>query len=262
MAQLDAHASLASQTVAPYTEKVLDAPDRADPYFDRAEVFYRLGDLTAARDDLDAGLERNPSVARALYARGQLRMRLGDLAGAGDDLRKSMSLARIAFEPAVRAALGDLAAVAGDLTGAIAEYGRFIDLDRTNAEVFLKRANARLRLGYLAPAANDFARAAALDPGSAEIQVGLAVASAERGDYAEALAAARSAIALDANLPDGHIRLAQVLLTSANGAQPDVPQAVLHARKAVALTRGMDPEATAILERALTLAEAAGSASV
>ena len=55
-------------------------------------------------------------------------MQLGDLAGAGEDLHKCLSLLRVAFEPAARAALGDMAAASGDLMGAIAEYGKSIDV--------------------------------------------------------------------------------------------------------------------------------------
>ncbi len=242
-----------------HTAAILDAPDRARPYLARAEVYFRLGDLPAARRDLDAVLERNPWDAQAWYARGQVRMQLGDLDGAGEDLHKCLSLSRVAFEPAARAALGDAAAASGDLMGAIAEYSKSIDFDRSNPEVFLKRANARLQLGRTSLAATDFARAAELDPGSAEAQVGLAAAAEASGEYGRALAAARAAIGIDDALPDGHLQLARLLLHPADGSPPDVPQAIAHARKAVALTRGTDPEADDTLALALARAETAGA---
>ena len=143
--------------------------------------------------------------------------------------------------------------------GAIAEYSKSIDLDRSNPEVFLKRANARLQLGRTSLAATDFARAAELDPGSAEAQVGLAAAAQASGEYARALAAARAAIGIDDALPDGHLRLARLLLHPADGSPPDVLQAIAHARKAAALTRGTDPEADETLALALAHAETAGA---
>ena len=155
--------------------------------------------------------------------------------------------------------LGDLAAAAGDWNDATAEYGKSIDLDRANPEVFLKRANARLRLGKAAPAAADFAKAAELDPESAEAQVGLAAASEASGDSPRALAAARAAVGLDVSLPDGHLVLARLLLNPADGSPPEVPQAIAHARKAVALTRGTDAEAVEMLARARARAETGGS---
>jgi tetratricopeptide (TPR) repeat protein len=155
--------------------------------------------------------------------------------------------------------LGDLAAAAGDWNDATAEYGKSIDLDRANPEVFLKRAHARLRLGKAAQAAADFAKAAELDPESAEAQVGLAAASEASSDYPRALAAARAAVELDVSLPDGHLLLTQLLLNPADGSPPDIPQAIAHARKVVALTRGTDAEAVEMLARARALAETAGS---
>jgi tetratricopeptide (TPR) repeat protein len=255
VARLDAHAALVSRTVTSFTEAILDRPDQADPYFARAEVLFDLGDLPAARRDLDAGLERNEWNARAWFLRGQLGMRLGDPAGAAEDLRRAMSLARVAFEPAVQSALGDLAAVAGDLDGAIAAYGRSIELDRTNPEIFLKRAAARLRLGHAAQAADDFSRAAALDPSSAEAHLGLAAARRARADHVQALDAARAALALDPSLPDAHLLLARLLLDPDRDTPPDVPLAIVHARKARALGRGTDPEADELLARALALSE-------
>jgi tetratricopeptide (TPR) repeat protein len=259
LARIDAHAALSSQTVIPYTEAVLDTPDRAGPYLARAEVFFRLGDLPAARRDLDAVLERNPWDAQAWYARGQVRMQLGDLAGAGEDLRKSISLSRAVFEPTARAALGDLAAASGDLVGAVAEYSKSIDVDRSNPELYLKRASARLRLGRTSQAATDFAKAAELDPESAEAQVGLAAAAEASGEFQRALAAARAAVGIDDAFPDGHLLLARLLLHPDDGTSPDVPQAIAHARSAVTLTRGDEPEANEMLARALALAETAGS---
>jgi tetratricopeptide (TPR) repeat protein len=261
LARLDTHAALSSQTVSPYTEAVLDAPDRAGPYFARAEVLFRMGDLPAARRDLDAVLERNPWDARAWYSRGQLRLRLGDLSGAAEDLRKSISFSRVVFEPAARIALGDLAAASGDLTGATSEYSKSIDLDRTNPELFLKRANARLRLGKASQAAADFAKAAELDPESAEAQLGIGAAAEASNDYLREVDAGRSAVSLDAYLPEGHLLLARLLLNPADGSLPDIPGAIAHARKAVALTRGTDSEANDTLARALAQAETAGSNS-
>jgi tetratricopeptide (TPR) repeat protein len=249
-ARLDAHAAMASMRVAPFTEAILDRPDLSGPYFARAEVLYELGDLPDSACDLDVVIKRDPHNARAWYARGRTRMRLGDLADAAGDLREAIRIARVAFEPAARDALGDLAAASGDLSGAVAEYSRAIDLDRRNPEVFLKRANARLRLGKASLAVADFARAAELDPGSAEAQVGLAAACEASGDHGRALAAAEAAVAIDGHFPDGHLLLARLLLNPPEGTRPDIARATAQARKAVALTHGTDPSATELLARA------------
>jgi tetratricopeptide (TPR) repeat protein len=250
-ARLDAHAALASQAVAPYTAAVLDRPDRPDVYFARAEVLFNLADFPGALLDLEAVLETNPRDARAWFARGQIRLRLGEFARAADDLREAMRLSRVAFEPAVRAALGDVCALSGNLAEAVAEYGRSIELDRSDAAVFLKRANARLRLGAASQAAADFARAAELDGESAEAQVALAAACEAGGEPGRVQAAAEAAVSLDPALPDGHILLARLLLNHPDPLRRDIDRATAHARKAVGLTRGTDPEATAILARAI-----------
>jgi tetratricopeptide (TPR) repeat protein len=250
-AQLDAHAAMASQAVSAATAAILDHPGQPGHYIARAEVHFRTGDLPASIRDLDAALERAPASATARFARGQVRMRTGDLVGAADDLREAIRLARLDFEPAARAALGDLAAAAGDWVGAVADYGRAIGLDPTEPAIFLKRGRARLLLGDPARAATDFAAATELDADSAEAWVGLAEAREAEGDVRRALAAAERAVALDTGLPDGHILMARLLVRDGPGLVPDPPRAVDHARRAVALARGADADAEAALARAL-----------
>ena len=250
--RLDSHDSLFSQAIAAYTHAVLDAPNKVDPLVSRAQVYFDVSAYSNAKLDLEAALKLNPRDAGILFFRGQIHYALGDFVASASDFQEAMRISRVAYEPCVSAALGDISAISGEFVQAIKHYGRSIELDRLNAEIFLKRANAYLLTYRASKAAADFARAAELDPKSAEIQLGLALAREANGDCVRAIDAAEAAIALDANLPDGHILLSRFLANHLNPKKRDIARAIAHARKAVALSHGTNTDATSLLNRLLS----------
>lgn len=105
---------------------------------------------------------------------------------------------------------------------------------RVNPEdvaALVDRGVARLRLGNLADAADDFERAAALAPASADVQTHLAYGRMLQGRAQPALEAARKALALNPDHSSAHY-YAGLLLSRSGG---DLPQVIQHFERAVEL---------------------------
>lgn len=105
-----------------------------------------------------------------------------------------------------------------------------------DVQALLERGQARLRLGQLNPALDDFHRAAALDPASADVQAHLAYGLWMQGQFQPALNAARAALARDPENASAH-RYAGRLLLLVGG---DRQLAIRHLQRAVEL----NPEET------------------
>ena len=93
----------------------------------------------------------------------------------------------------------------GDLDGAVADFGRAIELDPGYALAYLNRGNARSFQGNSEAAIIDFDRAVTLDPGNAEAFYNRGIAKASLGDYEAAIADYGSAIERDANHVSAYI---------------------------------------------------------
>ena len=83
----------------------------------------------------------------------------------------------------------------GDLSGARRAFGHVTEVDTSYADGFVNLARVSLREGLLEEAADELARALALDPALPKIHYFLGVAAKERGEYDEALARFRVAAA-------------------------------------------------------------------
>ncbi|MBI1737878.1 MAG: tetratricopeptide repeat protein, partial [Acidobacteria bacterium] len=83
-----------------------------------------------------------------------------------------------------------------------------------DAGALADRGEARLRLGKLDEAVEDFRQAAALDPGSADSQANLAYGLWRQRRLPEALAAAQNALARNADHFSAHYYLGLMLLQS------------------------------------------------
>ncbi len=93
----------------------------------------------------------------------------------------------------------------GDFDGAIADFGRAIELDPAYALAYLNRGNARSFNGDPDGAIIDFDHAVALDPGNAEAFYNRGITRASLGDYEGAVADYGSAIERDPNHVSAYI---------------------------------------------------------
>ncbi|MBI3664237.1 MAG: tetratricopeptide repeat protein [Acidobacteria bacterium] len=105
-----------------------------------------------------------------------------------------------------------------------------------NASALADRGEARLRLGKLDEAVQDFRQAAALDPASADSQANLAYGLWRQRRLPEALAAAQAALARNADQFSAHYYLGLMLLQSGG----ELEQAIQHLQRALQL----NPEGT------------------
>ncbi len=106
-----------------------------------------------------------------------------------------------------------------------------------DSQALRARGLARLNLGNLSAASADLSRAAALRPSQAEIQSELSFALLLQGRWAEALDAARTALALDPQNAAAHAYAGHVLLR-VGGA---LPEAIVHLERASqSLSRNVD----------------------
>ena len=110
-----------------------------------------------------------------------------------------------ARDPATWVIKGISKAEQGDLDGAVADFGRAIELDPGYALAYLNRGNARSFQGNSEAAIIDFDRAVALDPGNAEAFYNRGITKASLGNYEAAVADYSSAIERDPNHVSAYI---------------------------------------------------------
>jgi tetratricopeptide (TPR) repeat protein len=146
-------------------------PEYVDAYVNRASLLLGRGELDAAARDIAAGLALRPGDPHLLCQQAKVAWELGDLAAArrGFDqllLDKPEMAEAWALRAGVRFDDADLEGAAEDLT-------RSLELEESAAVLF-NRGAVREALERWNEAAEDFARAGALDPGDPDTQEHLA----------------------------------------------------------------------------------------
>ncbi|MEU7002443.1 tetratricopeptide repeat protein [Nonomuraea sp. NPDC046570] len=183
------------EALADYESAITAGPPLPEAYYNRAELRTTLGDLDAALADLGHVIELDPAYLDAYINRAGLLAGLERDAEAAADVEAGLALApgnphllsvlgqletaagrfaeaESAFGAAIAAAPGLAAAwanrgvmryAAGDLTGALADLDRAIDLE-PHPDLHLNRATALRELGRTAEAAAAEREAARLTP--------------------------------------------------------------------------------------------------
>jgi TolB-like protein/tetratricopeptide (TPR) repeat protein len=189
-----------------------------------------VGDVAAR---IEAGGTKNPAAYDA-YLRGRQMLLRGDTDEAGDLANIAAFDQAIALDPGYALAYAGRAAAVANFAifnAKPAEQGSLRDQARAAAEravalapqlggtrVVLGQLRAFLLLDY-AGAAPEFARALALEPGSAGVQSAFAAFSSLLGRNELAIAAARRAVVLNPLDVGVHINLGQCLLAAHQYAQ-------------------------------------------
>lgn len=75
-----------------YTRAIEAGPQLANTYYDRAHLYYEIGDYKRAVDDYTAAIARDPSAADAFNNRGMTYKRLGEGGQALADLKQAVKL--------------------------------------------------------------------------------------------------------------------------------------------------------------------------
>jgi len=148
--------------LADLTKAIEFAPDSAEAYILRGEIYFRQRLAKAALSDFERGAELDPSYPRVYYDRGLARLQVGDLAGALTDLNKQVEL----DSQDVWAYIGraDVRRAMGDVPGELTDLNKAVQVDPKSAQAHKDRGALQARLGRLPEAKKDFEQAAALEP--------------------------------------------------------------------------------------------------
>jgi tetratricopeptide (TPR) repeat protein/predicted aspartyl protease len=204
----------------------------------RAMAYWQKGDAQHSLADLDQAITLNPSDAEAMLDRAQLRLANHDAIGATSDLDAADGILpeqadqRFAmgqlygrsehFQAAVRqftlwigqhrqdsrlvwalngrcwfSALGNL-----NLTAALQDCDRAVDLAAKDAAILNSRAFVRLRMGQLDKAMSDFDAAIKLEPRDAWSLYGRAIVEGRKGLAQQSQADLTAAAALQADIAE------------------------------------------------------------
>lgn len=99
---------------------------RGEVHLDRARAAVTLGDLAAARADIDKGLQLVPGDPFGWYISAALALRQGDMRRAGSDIAKAVAMAP--DDPNVLLQAGTIAGTNGDIEAARDHYARVVKL--------------------------------------------------------------------------------------------------------------------------------------
>lgn len=186
---------------ADFTEAIKHAPDRAQPYGERAALALRAGDA-AALTDIAMALRIEPREPRWLALAARINLATGDAAAA--DRLASEAIAASSAEPDLvmvraraRLALGNLAGAAEDAAARLAAVPSDVD-------AWLIRIDARTRLGDLKTALADAKTARGASAGDGRVLLALGDLEVRSGDVPAAIglfeeAAGKPGVALAAN---------------------------------------------------------------
>lgn len=176
VARLDepAEAGVLQREVQHYTRELWQRPKNAALHAARGAAHFRLREFDRAIDDFTQALALDDGRDEAWFGRGMARGRNGDL------------------------------------PGAVADLGVYIERHPRSSVAYTKRGIRHLWNGDLDLAEADFRQALAIDPTNAEAHDDLGVIHAQRGEYAEAERHFRATLAHDPSYQKAHHNLAMV----------------------------------------------------
>ncbi len=205
----------------------LDAYLRGRQQYDQSgdEATYR-----AALGFFDAAIAADPKFAAAYAARARTLLTIGNQYLDGGGLRAASDAAVVAAKRAVALApaLADVQSTLGfvlynrlDFAGAAAAYDRAYRASAGDADLLIRYAGFKSRMGDAAAATAALDRAAALDPLNPRVPRGQALVALAARRYYDAVAAIDRALALNPRMNGAHAIAgdARLLLGDAAGAR-------------------------------------------
>jgi tetratricopeptide (TPR) repeat protein len=174
------------QALAEYEQAIRLSPPFPEAFYNRGDTRAALGDVEGAVHDFGYVIELDPAYVDAYVNRASLRSELGDDTGAWQDV-----VAGLALQPANPHLLclkGQLLGQAGESEQALQALDEAVEADRGLALAWAARGMLAYGQGDLTAAISDLEEATRLGS-DLGVQFNLAVAWADAGRYAEALAA-------------------------------------------------------------------------
>lgn len=194
--------------VMPYYPKEI-ALEVRDLYLGLAHIS-NSADLDKGIKHLDAYIKQNPNHFPAVYTRGVARKMLNQLDNARRELEAAVKLEPT--QPQAWMALGDLYEMMKRYPDSIACYQKAQKIDPRLTRPYNGEGTSHLLKGDLAAAEKCFRTAVTRDPFDENPRLNLAGIYIRRGELKSAEAEARAALAINPNIGDGWLHLAQCTL--------------------------------------------------
>jgi protein O-GlcNAc transferase len=193
-----------------YDAAIARSPDRAEPYYKRANASNRLGRVDLALADYDRAIALDPAHARALCNRGAVLDRIGRREEALESYDRAIGLDSLDFLTHYNrgTVLKDLKR----LEEALASYDRAVEVKPDYVDALINRGNVLEELGRHEAALSSFERAIELKPIHGEAFHGRAVALQMLKRFDLALADYDKAIALKPDFAPFHVARGNLLL--------------------------------------------------
>jgi len=161
----------------------------------KAEIHFKLGNSRAALEEYSIAIQLDPLIGQLFVDRAAVKSFLKDYTGAMADLDSCLSSYPDDLD--ARYHRGRLRELAGDLEGAIEDYGFLTEGSWWSARAYVARSNARRLNEDYAGALADADAAVEESPGNAPAYIALGNARADAGFDQEALEAFERALELE-----------------------------------------------------------------
>ena len=187
------------KALADFNQVLKLRPNFGKEYFNRAEVYSALSQFGKARDDYNSALDNGHRESTVYSRRGFAHFKLDNLRSALADYNRAIQLNSRDFEALTYR--GDVQAANGDFGAAIRDYQQAIAIDNTFGRTYFSAAwfratcpDAEYRSASLA--LRSARRAIELDGENHRYLDALAAAHARAGEFDDAVAAIKKAIAM------------------------------------------------------------------
>ena len=149
-----------------YTKQILENPNAALAYSNRASMKFLKQDIQGAIQDFDKAIELNPNNPELYLNRGYIKQLINDTNGAMDDYNKAIAINKnFAFAYNNR---GVLKVALNDINGAMEDYAKALSINKNYSDVYYNRANLKYMLDDNKGALEDYNIAIELNPKDAE----------------------------------------------------------------------------------------------
>jgi tetratricopeptide (TPR) repeat protein len=259
------------EAIAHYQKALAIKPDSAETHYNLGNALFQQGRTDEAMTHYQKALAINPDSAEAHYNLGNAFLQQGQMNEAMAQYQKALAIKPDYAE--VHNNLGNVFIHQERVEDAIAHFQKALAIKPDYADAHNNLGSAFLQQGQLDEAIAHYQKALAINPDDAAVHDHLGNALIQQGRTAEALSHYQKALAIKPDAADVQNKLAWLLATSPEASLRNGNQAVELAQRANRLTSdenpiilctlaaacaeaGRFPEAVAIAQRALPLAEA------
>lgn len=157
------------QAIRDYTTAIKLNPSVPIYHDNRGTAYVAKGDLDEAVRDYSSAIELKKDFAQAYNNRGVAKKTMGDLAGSIADLNQAIKIDPASLDAyANRGHAFFLRGKADDFEKAVADLNKAVAGMPSNVPAWVDRGDAKLALGDLAGASDDYQAAISLDPKESE----------------------------------------------------------------------------------------------